>query len=146
MGIHDELVRRGTSLEILWTVNRPDLAVPEGARAVLHGSPEWLEALATSRYLVNNTNFPPYFRKDPDQVYCQTWHGTPLKRLAHDMPPGSISDAFLALYDREAAAWDFLVAANEFSAETLSRAFGYRGRILTVGYPRNDRLVTTGPG
>ena len=42
-GIHDELVSRGTSLEILWTVNRPDLPVPEGARAVLHGSPEWLE-------------------------------------------------------------------------------------------------------
>ncbi len=144
-GIHDELVGRGTSLEILWTVSRPDLAVPEGARALLHGSPEWLEALATSRYLVNNTNFPPYFRKGPDQVYCQTWHGTPLKRLAHDMPAGSISDAFLALYDREAAAWDFLVAANEFSAETLGRAFGYHGPILRVGYPRNDRLVTTGP-
>ncbi len=145
LGVHNELVRRGTSLEILWTVGRPGMAVPDGARAVLHGSAEWLEALATSRYLVNNTNFPPYFRKDPGQVYCQTWHGTPLKRLAHDMPPGSISDAFLALYDREAAAWDFLVAANQFSAETLGGAFGYRGRILTVGYPRNDRLVTTGP-
>jgi CDP-glycerol glycerophosphotransferase len=144
-GIHDELVGRGTSLEVLWTVSRPDLAVPEGARAVLHGSQEWIEALATSRYLVNNTNFPPYFRKAPEQVYCQTWHGTPLKRLAHDMPPGAITDAFLALYDREAAAWDFLVAANEFSAETLSRAFGYHGLILTAGYPRNDRLVTTGP-
>lgn len=145
LGVHDELVGRGTSLEILWTVSRPRMSAPGGARAVLHGSPEWIEALATSRYLVNNTNFPPYFRKAPGQVYCQTWHGTPLKRLGHDMPPGSISAAFLALYDREAAAWDFLVAANEFSAQTLGGAFGYRGPILTVGYPRNDRLVTAGP-
>jgi CDP-glycerol glycerophosphotransferase len=145
LGIHRELVRRGTPLEVLWTVSRPDMVVPDGARAVAHGSSQWLEALATSRYLVNNTNFPTYFRKAPGQVYCQTWHGTPLKRLAHDMPPGTISEAFLALYDREAAAWDFLVAANEFSAETLGGAFGYRGQILTVGYPRNDRLVTAGP-
>ncbi len=144
LGIQRELVRRGTDLQVLWTISRPDMPVPDGARAVMHGSPEWLEALATSRYLVNNTNFPPYFRKAPGQVYCQTWHGTPLKRLGHDMPPGTISDAFLALYDREAASWDFLVAANEFSAGALGGAFGYRGRILTTGYPRNDRLVTAG--
>ena len=138
LGIHDELVRRGTSLEVIWTVARPDLLVPQGARAVMHGSPEWVEAVATSRYLVNNTNFPPYFRKAPGQVYCQTWHGTPLKRLAHDMPVGAMSESFLALYDREAAAWDFLLAANEFSADALGGAFGYHGPILTVGYPRND--------
>lgn len=142
LGIYRELMGRGTSLEALWTVARADLVVPEGARPVLHGSPEWLEAVATSRYLVNNTNFPPYFRKAPGQVYCQTWHGTPLKRLAHDMPAGSINESFLALYDREAAAWDFLLAANEFSAATLAEAFQYRGPVLRVGYPRNDRLVT----
>ena len=144
LGIQRELVSRGTSLEVLWTVSRPDMAVPEGSRALLHGSPEWLEALATSRFLVNNTNFPPYFGKAVGQVYCQTWHGTPLKRLAHDMAPGTISGAYLSMYDREAAAWDFLVAANDFSAEALGGAFQYRGRILTVGYPRNDRLVTAG--
>lgn len=142
LGIYRELMRRGTSMEPLWTVARADLTVPEGARAVVHGSPEWLEAVATSRYLVNNTNFPPYFRKSPGQVYCQTWHGTPLKRLAHDMPAGSINENFLALYDREAAAWDFLLAANEFSAGTLAGAFRYTGPVLRVGYPRNDRLVT----
>ena len=142
LGIYRELVRRGTSLELIWTISRRDMAVPEGARAVLHGSPDWLDAVATSRYLVNNTNFPAYFGKAAGQVYCQTWHGTPLKRLAHDMPPGRISEAFLALYDREAAAWDYLLAANAFSAEVLGGAFRYRGRILGVGYPRNDRLVT----
>ncbi|MGB7979736.1 MAG: CDP-glycerol glycerophosphotransferase family protein [Candidatus Nanopelagicales bacterium] len=142
LGIQRELVDRGTALEILWTVSRPDLPAPAGTRGVLHGSAQWLEALATSRYLVNNTNFPRFFRKAPGQVYCQTWHGTPLKRLAHDMAPGTINDDFLALYDREAAAWDYLVAANEFSVATLGGAFGYRGTILPVGYPRNDRLVT----
>lgn len=142
LGVAHGLVSRGTSLEVLWTVSRPDMRVPQGSRALLHGSPEWLGALATSRYLVNNTNFPPYFRKAPGQVYCQTWHGTPLKRLAHDMAPGTISGAYLSMYDREAAAWDFLVTANDFSARALGGAFQYRGRILTVGYPRNDRLVT----
>ena len=136
LGIQRELARRGTPLEILWTVGRADMPVPAGSRALLHGSPEWLEALATSRFLVNNTNFPPYFRKAQGQVYCQTWHGTPLKRLAHDMAPGTISSAYLAMYDREAAAWDSFVAANDFWARALGGAFQYKGPILTVGYPR----------
>ena len=145
LAMHRELASRGTSVEVLWTVARRDMAVPEGARAVVHGSAPWLDAVATCRYLVNNTSFPAYFRKRPEQVYCQTWHGTPLKRLAHDMPPGSISAAYLAMYDREAAAWDFLLAANAFSAEVLTRAFRYSGPVLGVGYPRNDRLVTVTP-
>ncbi len=144
LAIHRELMELGTSLEVLWTHQHPGMAVPTGARAVLHGSPDWIEALATSRYLVNNTSFPAWFSKRPGQLYAQTWHGTPLKRLAHDMPVGTISDAYLAMYDREAAAWDFLLAPNEFSAQVLAGAFGYRGPVLRSGYPRNDRLVTTG--
>src|SRR5690606_21652003 len=36
---------------------------------------------------------------------------------------------------------DYLVAQNDFAAETLPRAFDYHGPVINTGYPRNDALV-----
>ena len=68
-------------LKFIW-VTAPATKAPAGSTGVAFGSRAYLRALATSKYLVNNSNFPPYFRKAAGQVYLQTWHGTPLKRLA----------------------------------------------------------------
>ena len=40
-----------------------------------------MEALATSKNLINDTSFMPYFIKRDEQRYLNTWHGTPLKTL-----------------------------------------------------------------
>ncbi|MEN9603835.1 MAG: hypothetical protein RL545_524 [Actinomycetota bacterium] len=46
---------------------------------------------------------------------------------------------------REAGYWDYLVSPNEFCSEIFPRAFGFRGRLLETGYPRNDRLQKPNP-
>ncbi|MFM6963908.1 MAG: CDP-glycerol glycerophosphotransferase family protein [Micrococcales bacterium] len=141
LDIFRELQSRGTTLELIWTTG-PNTVAPAGARAVRHGSRDWLEALATSKYLVNNNTFPWYFRKSPGQIYLQTWHGTPLKRLGRDIANGSLTKSYLDLMQREVAAWDYLVSPSTFFTESFSSAFGYTGNVLEVGYPRNDRLST----
>jgi CDP-glycerol glycerophosphotransferase len=143
LGIHHELERRGYDGDLLWAVADHSSVVPAGARSLVVGSRAYYEALHTSRWLVNNNNFPHYFRKRPDQRYLQTWHGTPLKRIGRDVPSGSLSLSYRALMDREVAAWDVLLAQNEFAAEALPSAFGYEGETLTLGYPRNDVLGGT---
>ncbi|MCB6423253.1 CDP-glycerol glycerophosphotransferase family protein, partial [[Clostridium] scindens] len=45
-------------------------------------------ALATSEILVNNVTFPPYFIRRDEQVYLNTWHGTPWKTLGKKMKNG----------------------------------------------------------
>jgi CDP-glycerol glycerophosphotransferase len=105
-------------------------------------SKAWLDLLASAEYIVANTSLPWYFRKVKGQTYLQTWHGTPLKRLVHDIPPGSLTKSYLDTMDREAAAWDYLISPSEFCTEVLPRAFGYKGEVLETGYPRNDRLKT----
>jgi CDP-glycerol glycerophosphotransferase len=93
---------------------------------------------------VNNSNFPPHFRKAPGQVYLQTWHGTPLKRIGLDIAnQQNFTDTYLRLMDREAASWDHLVSPSPYCSEIFPRAFGYAGEVLEVGYPRNDVLVGT---
>ncbi|MGN6751701.1 MAG: CDP-glycerol glycerophosphotransferase family protein [Intrasporangium sp.] len=143
LAIQSELRRGGYDGRILWAARDGSAAAPEGTEAVLLGSPEYYRALHTSRWLINNNNFPYYFRKHPDQYYLQTWHGTPLKRIAEDVPGESLSLSYRALMKREPQWWDVLLAQNDFAAGIFPDAFGYRGPVLTLGYPRNDQLALT---
>ena len=138
--IFTEVLSRNPKFELLFTVNSKTKA-PEGSRGVKHGSIAWLKALATSRVLVNNTNFPGYFRKRSEQRYIQTWHGTPLKRLGRDIADVVPTGSYLKMMDREASFWDFLVSPSEYCTQIFPSTFGYKGTILETGYPRNDILV-----
>ncbi len=139
LDIFNEVKERFPNLELIWATGK-GTAAPAGARGVRFGSREWLNALATSKYLVNNTNFPWYFRKVSGQVYLQTWHGTPLKRLGRDIPNNYLTKSYLDTMDREATYWDFLISPSPFCTEIFPGSFGYQGNIIETGYPRNDRL------
>jgi CDP-glycerol glycerophosphotransferase len=139
LDIFNELKQRFPKLELIWATGKGTQA-PPGARGVRFGSREWLQALATSKYLVNNTNFPWYFRKVPGQIYLQTWHGTPLKRLGRDIPNNYLTKSYLDTMDREATYWDYLISPSPFCTEVFPSSFGYQGNIIETGYPRNDRL------
>ena len=138
--IFEEVISRNPSFELLFTVNSKTKA-PEGANGVRHGSLAWLRALASSKVLVNNTNFPSFFRKRSGQTYIQTWHGTPLKRLGRDIVDIVPTGSYLRMMDREASYWDFLISPSAYCTEIFARTFGYPGTILETGYPRNDILV-----
>ena len=50
---------------------------------------EYDKALATAKYLITDTSFPPYFIKK-EQVYLNTWHGTPLKAMGRIVRTGNM--------------------------------------------------------
>jgi CDP-glycerol glycerophosphotransferase len=140
--VHAELVRRGAALEHLWTVDDAQAELPPGVVPVRVGSAQWYQALATSRYLVGNTHLPEFLHRRPDQVVVQTWHGTPLKRIAHDVDhPWLRGSGYLERLAREVPQWSLLVSPSPFATPILRRAFRYPGEILESGYPRNDQLV-----
>jgi len=134
-----ELVRRGIPVD--WVVTDHSVAVPEGMRPVLLHSREWHEAFTHARYLVNNSEFPHYVRFREGQRYLQTWHGTPLKRIANDIVAPKVSAGYHAAMLREAVAWEALVAQNAYAGTVLPNAFGFAGRTIIEGYPRNDALA-----
>jgi CDP-glycerol glycerophosphotransferase len=107
---------------------------------VRRGTSAYFRALATSRYLINNATFPPQFSKRRGQVYLNTWHGTPLKRMGFDMPAGASESANTL---RNFAAADYLLSANPFMTETMyGSAYKldgiYPGGVIEAGYPRID--------
>ena len=141
LAIHDQLRRRGTDLEVFWSVADLNTEVPDGATPLLVHSRAYLEVLHNARFLINNNNFPFYFRKRPGQFYLQTWHGTPLKKIGNDVPGANLSLSYRELMRREPGYWDILLAQNDFAARALPEAFDYHGRTVNLGYPRNDALV-----
>lgn len=141
LGIFNEMVQRGDESVKYWSVKDASISVPEGAERLIRYSRRWYEVLHTAGYVVNNNNFPFFYRKNPGQKYIQTWHGTPLKKIGNDIPSSSLSLAYINLMQRESEYWDVLLAQNDFASATLPGAFSYSGEVVNLGYPRNDSLV-----
>ncbi len=101
-------------------------------------SPAGIEALESADVVVSNNHIDLEWDKQPGTTYLQTWHGTPLKRIHHDVrwaPAGR-----LAYLDQDVARWDHLLSPNRWSTERLRRAFAFAGGVHETGYPRNDLL------
>ena len=142
-----ELARRDLGLDLVYSQIDRSTVVPDGARGVVRWSPEWFELLGRARYLVVNASLPYFFRKREGQLYYQTWHGSPLKRIAHDRPH---LDFFNWHHRRQLlvarSGWDWLLSQSEFCSWSLSSAFRYEGPVMEVGYPRNDVLSSPEAG
>jgi len=134
-----ELLSRGIPVD--FCVTDYSVPVPEGANPILLHSREWHDAFTHARYLVNNAEFPHYVKFRDGQRYLQTWHGTPVKRVANDIANPKFSAGYAAALRREVAAWEALVAQNIFAGLVLPQAFGFERRTIVEGYPRNDRLA-----
>ncbi|MET8623209.1 CDP-glycerol glycerophosphotransferase family protein [Kitasatospora sp. NPDC004669] len=144
--VHAELARRGEPLEHLWVVDDAQAELPPGVRPVRIWSPEWYRALATCRYLVGNTHFPDFLERREGQVVVQTWHGSLLKRIAHDVDNPWLADhGYLEALDRETPQWSLLLSPSPFATPILQRAFRYGGEVLESGYPRGDVLAQADP-
>ncbi len=142
LAIAEELRRRGDDREHIWAVSDHSVAAPEGSRTVLTGTEDYFEALARSAYLIANDDMGGRYHKREGQVYVQTWHGTPLKRIGFDIgQPQFISGMrYFDVLAGDVTQWDLLLSPNPFSTQIMRGAFRYEGEILESGYPRNDVL------
>ncbi|WP_149548532.1 bifunctional glycosyltransferase/CDP-glycerol:glycerophosphate glycerophosphotransferase [Streptomyces marokkonensis] len=140
--MHEELLRRGSDMKFLWAVRDGQVVLPPTADKVRMWGREWFEALATSRYIVTNGHLPEWVERRPGQVIVQTWHGTMLKKIGHDIETLYFDREYQNRLALEAKNWSLLVSSNRFSTPILKRAFSYDGEILEAGYPRNDYLYS----
>lgn len=95
-----------------------------------------------AKYFICNTRQPGWFKKRPNVIYLETWHGTPLKKLAFDLDDiHAASQDHKKLFYRQGKAWNYLISDNRFSTDVFERAFCFpREKIIEIGYPRNDIL------
>ncbi len=144
--IADELRRRGDDREHIWVVRDTSIAAPEGATVVRQWSKDYYKALARSKYVIANDDMPASYVKREGQIYLQTWHGTPLKKIGFDIGQVKFASGsgYLDHLGRDVAKWDLMLSPNPFSTPILRGAFRFGGEILQTGYPRNDLLHSPG--
>lgn len=135
-----DLAAHGVGAPLWWSVVDGTVRVPAGARPVVVGTPQWVEALRTSRVIVTNDHLPSWFSKREGQHLLQTWHGTPIKKLLHDAPR-AVTLRYRRLMGRQVPQWDLLLAQSPQAGRRLQQALGYRGPVRVGEYPRNVRLL-----
>lgn len=98
----------------------------------------YCRVLATAKYLFNNSTLPVYFIKRPEQIYFNSWHGTPLKTLGRSIisAPNEIGNT-----QRNFFMADYLLYPNEFTFEHMREDYMlnelFPGEYALNGYPRN---------
>ncbi len=125
----------------IWIVNKRKTNIPFRHKKVKRFSLRYYYYLARCGYIVFNSRQPVRTVKRDGTVFLQTWHGTPLKKLVFDIDDiSSATPKYKQQVYKQSRAWDYLIAANDFSSETFKRCFLFDKTILKTGYPRNDIL------
>lgn len=130
---------------LVWSLENVKESVPGKVTIVRRTRLKYLYYMAVARIWISDARMPKWLIKRPGNTYIQTWHGTPLKKLALDMDVLSMGgstdvqkyhDNFVA----NTKTWDYLISQNAFSTETFRRCFAFHKDMLEIGYPRNDVL------
>ncbi len=110
----------------------------EDALICRYRTPKYFKYAFSAKYLLSDVSLSPIFIKQKEQIYLNTWHGTPYKCLGID---SAADAATLDNVQRNLLMSDYLLFPNEYTMEKMSAAYSlnglYRGRVLLSAYPRN---------
>ena len=147
--IYEEMVCQGLDeeYECIWFLFDTSIEIPGRCKKIRNNYFPYFWYLMRAGFWVFDSRQPLYCRKKKSVTYIQTWHGTPLKKLALDMDRmdmGGSTD--INDYHRQFLVtckdWDYLISQNNFSTEIFRSCFAFKDRpILEIGYPRNDILI-----
>lgn len=125
----------------IWVINKNDTYIPYKHTRIKRFSILYFYYLARCKYYIFNSRQPEWAVKREGNVFLQTWHGTPLKRLVFDIDDiSSATASYKKQVYNQSRSWDYLIAPNQFSSDVFKSCFMYENTMLETGYPRNDIL------
>lgn len=153
--IYEEIINdsRFKDFQFIWAIKnhkRKNLMIPK-AKTIEYFSIPYFYYMSKAKYWIINCKMPNYISKKNNQVYLQTWHGTPLKKLAHDIevPKGTTFyrskmsyDKMVESYDIDVKRYNYMISPNQFCTKVFQSSFKInRERLIETGYPRNDFIT-----
>lgn len=143
--IYEEIVNRNLDYKKVWIYNK-NIRFKDSKNTIRISrfSPSYFYYLAKARFWVNNQNFPTYITKRKETTYLQTWHGTPLKKMLHDIEyVFGRGEDYLERVSNAIKNWDYLISPSTYASNAFRSAFKFGGEIIETGYPRNDIFYDT---
>lgn len=145
--IYEYLVEKGLDkkYQCVWLFENPRTKIPGNAKVIKFRRIRYFYYMAVAGVWIFDCRQPDFLVKRPEAHYIQTWHGTPLKRLALDMETVDMGgetdiEQYKENFRKNTGTWDYLISQNTFSTEIFRRCFDFKKEILEIGYPRNDIL------
>ncbi|MGG1396571.1 CDP-glycerol:glycerophosphate glycerophosphotransferase [Bacillus salipaludis] len=139
--IYEYIIENNLDYQCIWVFNDKNRKIPGNAKVVKRFSLAYYYYFAVSKYWINNMRQPLHLVKRPGNVFLETWHGTPLKKLVFDMRDVySANPRYKRDFYMQSRAWDYLLSPNRYSSEIFRSAFKFDKEMLEYGYPRNDIL------
>jgi CDP-glycerol glycerophosphotransferase len=130
----------------IWVIDKKHTKIPYRHTKVKRFSLRYLYYLARCKYYIFNGRQPVWIKKRKENVFLQTWHGTPLKKLVFDLEDiNSATPRYKNQTYQQSRSWDYLIAANQYSSDIFRRCFMYekecwkpdiREMILCIGITR----------
>lgn len=139
--IYEHMVKNNMNFKYIWIFKEKKKNLLGNPIQIKRFSLKYFYYMARAKYWVNNSRIPKTLNKRKDNIYLQTWHGTPLKTLVFDMKDVYSADpAYKRNFYNQSRRWDYLSSPNAYSSNIFRRAFKYDKEMLEYGYPRNDIL------
>lgn len=127
--------------KFVWVIDKKNTRIPYQHKEIRRYGIRYAYYLARSKYFVFNGRQPQWVKKREGNIFLQTWHGIPLKKLVFDLEDiNSASPKYKQQVYKQQQVWDYLIAPNEFCSQTFRRCFLFENTMLETGYPRNDIL------
>ena len=138
---------RGSSITRYWR-----LYLHPRTKVVRYKSRDYFLYYDAAKYWISNFRLTYVSRTHKKQVYVQTWHGTPLKKIGFsvvykkDGASRLSNDDIERVYGDEAKKLDYLLSPSPIASKLLGESFGIErygkpNAIIEEGYPRNDFLA-----
>ena len=112
-------------------------------------SKEYYKYCAMAKYFITNVSMPGWVTPKKNQVYINTWHGKPMKKIGCNITVSAIPKKELKKtqkgFRRNGKQYTYLFSPAPFFTEKMANAYGLdktSKKVIEVGYPRNDFLFT----
>lgn len=104
---------------------------------------QYSKLLESARYCLAESNLPESWMKKPGQIYINTWHGTPLKKLGLEKNQKNKHSNGVTQINFINA--DYLLYPNNYTREKLLASYKVEplmsGQALMLGYPRTGGML-----
>lgn len=137
----------GDALEIIWVFDQPEkfsYLQEQNITLVKNKTFRFFYDMATAHVIVTNTGLPSYLVFKKKQVLINTWHGGgAYKRCGIDIGVDGVAVKKLRMAAKDT---DYMISGCRKFSEVMSHSILLPiEKMLDVGMPRNDVLVTPHP-
>ena len=139
--------------KFVWSFKNPEkyefLKNNKNTIIIKQGTKEYEKYMSKSKYWIFNYRVADHQYPKKNQIYIQCWHGTPLKKLGHDLENTenvlNTTKEIRFKYRTDAKKFKYILSPSKFATEKFISAWNLKGlgrenTIIEEGYPRNEFL------